>query len=96
MARVGQRIVCAAVNLRDGKIVCGVRHFDELMQQVLPPNDNRGRVELAGHVQGFVDNDYQFLNRSDAWRVAIKAHQVDPRSPDYAGTPGTLFSEDLW
>lgn len=96
MARLGQRIVCAAIKLRTGKIICGVRHFDALMLQSMPPNTAEGRAALAGHEQGFVDNDYQFLNRNEAWRIALKAHQVDPRSPDFSGMVGTLHSEDLW
>jgi len=85
-------VVCAAVKLAGGKVVCGVRHFDELMLQDLPDDAE----SLKGHEQGFVDNRYQFLSRAEAWHVAVEAKQVDPDSADYRGIRGSLFSEDLY
>lgn len=94
--RVPRRVVCAAIKLATGHIVCGVRHFDEVMRQSLPPNTAQGRAALKGHEQGFVDNRYQFLSRAEAWHVALDAKQFDPASPEYRGIRGSLFSEDLW
>lgn len=44
-------------------------------------------------IQGFLDNEGNFLTRSEALKVALAANQVlDP-----AGVrAGELFSEDLW
>lgn len=92
--RIGKRIVAAAVMLADGRVVCGVRHFDELMIPNLPPNTPEGRKQLSGHVQGFVANDYQFYGREESWLIAMRAGQFDPKNA--TGTQGTLYSEDLW
>lgn len=89
-------VVCAAIKLRSGKVICGVRHFDELMLQSMPENTEEGRAQLAGHEQGFVDNRYQFLSRVEAYWLAVVSAQVDPDSSKYRGIRGTLFSEDLW
>lgn len=88
--RVPRMIVCAAIRLNDGRVVCGVRHFDELMRMVL--EDFGGTKILLGHEQGFVDNRYQFLGRNEAWEVAEAAGQIRGVPPH----PGCLFSEDLY
>lgn len=88
--RHGHRIVSAAIKLKDGRVYCGVRHFDELMRmhlEVLP------RTHLNDHEQGFVDNKYCFLSRQEAYKVALAANQV---SDDKACCRGTLYSEDVW
>ncbi len=89
--RHGHRIVTAAIQLKDGRVYCGVRHFDELMRMHLEalPID-----EVKGHAQGFVDNKYQFLTREEAWRVAQCAGQI--RTHAFPVPNGTLYSEDLW
>lgn len=94
--RHGHRIVCAAIRLKSGRVICGVRHFCGVMLQSCPPNTPEGRAQLAGHEQGFVDNKFQFLTREEAYKVALAAFQFDPESPDYTGHRGTLYSEDLW
>jgi hypothetical protein len=43
--------------------------------------------------QGFVDNDYKFLDRNEAWNIAMYAGQIHMM----AGTMrGCLHSEDLY
>lgn len=93
--RVPRRVVCAAVKLRNGVVVCGVRHFDELMRMAI---DEMGKPDklLPGAEQGFVDNRYQFLSRAEAWHLALDAKQIDIESPSYRGIRGSLFSEDLY
>lgn len=63
------------------------------MLQQMPPNTEVGRAALRGHVEGFVDNDYQFLERNEAWRVALRAGQIH-RHP--STIEGCLHSEDLY
>lgn len=91
----GHRIVCAAVQLKDGRVVCGVRHFDQLMRAMLPPELAEAHKVLAGHEEGFVDNRYQFVDRNRAWDIALAAGQFDP-SVNFRGIRGMLFSEDVW
>lgn len=87
------RIVCAAV--RTGEhIICGVRHFDEIM---------RKQVEAAGlrlhdFEQGFVDNRRNFLTRQEAYQIATTNGQANikvMRSRKHLNKP-ELFSEDLY
>lgn len=93
--RHGHRIVCAAVKLADGLIICGVRHFDHLMRAMLPEDLSEARVVLKGHEEGFVDNKYEFVDREAAWDIADAAGQI--RDIDAEGcVPGVLHSEDLW
>lgn len=93
MRRLPHVIVCAAIRLKDGIVVCGVRHFDELMrmsfEEMFPEDPARG---VVGSTQGFVDNNHQFLTRGEAWKVAEAAGQIKGTPP----CPGTLFSEDLY
>ena len=86
-------IVCAAIKLSSGRIICGVRHFDKLMRMNLPDDFIMAKEAIAGHEQGFVDNKYQFLSREEAWEVASNASQIIVSE---ATIFGTLFSEDLY
>lgn len=88
-----RRVVAAAIKLKDGRILCGVRHFDEIMRSWLPSEITEARPFIASAEQGFVDNRYQFMDRNEAWDVAVAANQL---LPNYAGIEGHLFSEDLW
>lgn len=49
----------------------------------------------VGGVQGFINNEGEFLDRKNAMRVAIEAEQLIPREGQH-GPDGDLFSEDLW
>ena len=45
------------------------------------------------HIQGFIDSDCGFVDRSHAWAIAKREGQLlDVEHP----MPGTLFSEDVW
>ena len=89
-------IVCAAVRTKDGKIIAGVRHFDNIMRQ---------HIGVAFHPEwdwedpGFIDKFGKFLNREEAWKIADDAGQIKYRvGGDWnnkTGT-GTLFSENLY
>lgn len=80
-----QRIVCAAMRARHGTIVCGVRHWDEIMHGAA-----HGK---SGWEQGFVDNRGQFLTREEARPIALAADQIIQR---VGGDEGRLFSENLY
>lgn len=80
------RVVAAAIRLSDGRVVVGVRHYDELMQQWLPDTPD------PKSVQGFVLNNYRFVTRDEAFEIAKRTGQILPGE----GRHGTLYSEDLW
>lgn len=92
--RLGLRVVAAAVKLKDGRIICGVRHFDPLMRAHLPEEIKEAQALLAGHEEGFVTNSYHYVSREDAWKIAVCAQQIDFKQ--WKGVYGTLYSEDLW
>jgi hypothetical protein len=47
--------------------------------------------------QGFVDNKGIYMNRHEAWDVAMKAGQIKPGSLVRTHSlPWSLFSEDVW
>lgn len=92
--RHGLRVVAAAVRLKNGRVICGVRHFDKLMRGNLPTLIEAAHECLAGHEEGFVTNAYEFVDRNRAWEIAEAAEQI--RWEGYLGIRGCLFSEDLW
>lgn len=52
-----------------------------------------GQPAGAGTVQGFMDNEGNFLTRMEAMIVARAANQLIPNS---SHIQDTLYSEDLW
>lgn len=100
LAAPAHRVICAAVKLKDGRVLCGIRHFDSLMRgQIMIGCDhdfNVARELIAGAEQGFADSCGIFLSRQSAWNLAVSARQFDPEGKSYRGIHGTLFSEDVW
>ncbi len=84
-----RRVVCAANRDRaTGVIICGARHWDKLM---------RGQVEAMGLAyhgwdDGFVDQFGDFMDRKEAWLVAVDQEKIRRT----VGPEGTLFSENLY
>jgi hypothetical protein len=99
------RVVSAAMLMKDGLIVPGVRHFSPDMRAVLKRIYGDG-YHLKVIEQGFIDAKGRFLSREDAWRVADQHGQIflyDPSGkgrliPQAAneGSAGMLFSENLY
>lgn len=98
------RIVCAANRNSRGDIVLGIRHFDRFMLD----NIQRYRAactlvdSLDKHVacdfyeQGFVDQQGNFLTRTEAWKIAKANNQIIRRVGGDSIDGGTLFSENLY
>lgn len=72
-----QRIVCAACLHKDGAVIIGIRHFDDMMHTTI---DLRKEInpdeDWYGCDQGFVDQFNNFLDRREAWVIAVKANQI--------------------
>lgn len=83
------RVVCAAVRLKLGVVVCGPRHFDATMRKLI----EQLRLTVSGAEQGFVDQFGNFLTRERAWDIAKAQGQI--RTENSICT-GTLYSEDLY
>jgi len=87
-------IVCAAMrDTKTGKVICSVRHWDELSRQRF--NSQEEAMDFDDE-QGFVDNKYQFLTRTEAWKVAEAAGQIKRRCGGDTADGGTLYSENLY
>lgn len=79
---VVRKVVCAAVKYGEGKdalVVCSARHFDPRMHHTLGVirDDKLVELELADKaVQGFIDQFGVFMDRKEAWKVAVAADQI--------------------
>jgi hypothetical protein len=87
-----RRIVCAAIKNCDGRIICGARHYDDIMRSQIT---NSIEWKKLGTVQGFIDQWDNFLTREDALIVALAAGQVIKVGGGFDGT-NELFSENLY
>ena len=86
-----QRIVCAALLNKDGRIVCGPRHFDQTMMVQI--KDRPGVDSWRDSNQGFIDQHGVFLTREEAWNITEKEGQV----LRHVGSDiPCLFSENLY
>ncbi|MGL5156029.1 MAG: hypothetical protein ACRC9G_09135 [Aeromonas veronii] len=86
---VGRRVVCAANRMPDGTLILGARHWDPLMCE----HARLLGVKGGDEVQGFIDQNRQFLTREEAWVVAREAGQIIRR---VGGDEGCLYSENLY
>lgn len=83
-------IVCAANRLPNGVILCGARHWDDIMcEQAVAMGVSDEDVE-----QGFINQFGEFRTRSEAMQVVLKSGQ----SFDIERNKGNLylFSEGLY
>lgn len=90
-------IVCAACRLPNGLIVCGARHWDMTMRNIMDSivkgwdeKDIREAYQKAD--QGFIDQFGIFYNRVDARKIAEKNKQLIDRASDST----LLCSEDIY
>lgn len=90
-----QRIVCAAIKRRGSSLmILGIRHWDRFMHDAAMAYKNIPMDDWTE--QGFVDNQNQFLNRLEAWKVAEAAGQIISRVGGDTTNGGTLYSENLY
>ncbi len=85
-------VVCAAMLMKDGSIVTGIRHFSNEMRAVMRLAYGAEGYHLKVADQGFVDQKGVFLTREEAWVVAEAAGQIRR----VTGAKGELYSEDLY
>lgn len=95
----GRFVVCAACRYGD-LVIAGVRHYDMVMHSQLKyiKEDKLFDFEVAGKAeQGFLDQFGVFMDRKEAYEVALAAGQINNRT-EKTGSPSSkiLFSEDLY
>lgn len=89
-----RRVVCAAILIRkNGKIVCGARHYDQVMHAQLQAFNAVEPIDKDGLTQGYIDQWDNFLTREDALIVALAANQRVKRC---GGDEHRLYSENLY
>lgn len=82
-------IVCAALH-KEGRIITGARHFDKIMRSQMESTE--GISWWKSGDQGFIDQFGDFINREEAWIIAMDRGQICRE----VSTPGTLYSENLY
>jgi hypothetical protein len=97
-------IVSAAMLMKNGDIVVGIRHFSPEMRSIMLKAYGEG-YHLQVKIQGFVDQYGTFYDRKEAWKIADKMGQIrrptgwegfDTPRPANIGDEGILFSENLY
>jgi len=104
MNSLQKRIVCAAMLMKDGSVVAGIRHFSPEMRAIMLRAYGE-KYHLQVQEQGFVDQFGAFYSREQAWKLADQNGQIirptgweenpKPR-PANVGDEGCLFSENLY
>lgn len=91
-----QKVVCAAIQLKDGLVVTGARHFCPTMvaqlERIKNLDDPIGFA--ATSEQGFIDQWGNFLTRQQAYVIAERQDQFKGEGAPH--TKGCLYSEDLY
>ena len=76
-------------NVPSGIVACGLRHANcyTVLITLFPDRSYLSRCK-----QGFLTSKNRFVDRTEAWAIALAAGQVEPE--DWEGSQ--LFSENLW
>lgn len=85
-------IVCAAIKDNNGQVVCGARHFDQIMISTI---ENLKSFNTSNVEQGFIDQYGNFYNREQSLEIATNSKQINNRRPK-TNPLNQLFSEDLY
>ena len=76
----------------DGKVWIGKRHGD-CIRQIVEETGQRP-VDRFRFTQGFVTDDNHFVDRQEAFKIAVECNQLLNKEEPWAQP--TLMSEDLW
>lgn len=91
-----ERVVCAANFYPIDKVtVTGIRHYDTVMISTIK-DAYINTLHIHEEIQGFITSKYRFVNRQEAWKIAVAQHQIVRRVGGDTLHGGTLFSENLY
>jgi len=94
---MNERIVCAANQDQYGYIVLGVRHHDPLMNENIRAAHGCYNPIIGDfEEQGFITNRGRFVDRQEAWQIAVREGQILHRAGGDDAEGGTLYSENLY
>ena len=88
---LSRRVVCAAMRMKDGSLVTGVRHFSPDMRSTMGRIYGKG-YHLKVQEHGFVDQWGVFMSRQEARVVAEEAGQILRQ----VAPTGKLYSENIY
>ena len=83
LSRIKEAAICL-----DGKVWTGHRHGDVIQKMV-----KEGCTKIRESKQGFVTEDGKFVNREEAFEIALACGQIKETE---VGGQRTLVSEDLY
>lgn len=96
------RVVVCAANRFENTIICGARHFDDVMSASILnfyASQSLSKENIPNHSmdweQGFIDQWGIFMNRKEAFEVAKNTGQINTRRKK-SWPLDLLFSEDLY
>lgn len=93
-----ERIVCAANKYGD-VVLAGVRHACGAMRGVQEALDARHcdlDEDYGEEVQGFLTSKHRFVDRHEAWKIALEQNQIVRRCGGDTRNGGELYSENLY
>lgn len=81
-------------------IAVAIKYDNRIWQLPRPKRHHDVMRSIGGmfgpHIEGFISSTGEFVNRTEAMRIAVAAGQLRRRSgPEYYQGP-ELYSEDLW
>jgi hypothetical protein len=93
----GKKHTFAPKNIEIGFVVCGRRHHNciEIFAMIVGFPYSESSLEIRrSEEQGFLTNTDRFVNRKEAYAIAIEAGQVSGNNVDIGNDE--LYSEDLY
>ena len=109
---VPERIVCAANKYGDliiAGVRHGCNAMCDNLEQAITLNYIRERLVVwdlekfdkiefkhSGEIQGFLTSKYRFVDRYEAWKIALEQRQIVRRCHGDTKNDGKLFSENLY
>lgn len=95
-----EKVLCAATAYGD-TILCGVRHGDSFMSSIFETLDSChfDLSEQCGDdevIEGFVTTKGRFVDRQQAWKIALANKQIIRIVGGNNRFGGTLYSENLY
>lgn len=96
-----ERIVCAANQYLNHNnktvVIAGVRHACDVMySSYRGHNSGEDILYRSTEVQGFLTSKHRFVDRQEAWKIAVDQHQIVRRVGGDSSKGGTLYSENLY
>lgn len=96
-----ERIVCAANkylnHTGEEVIIAGVRHACDVMySSFVGHNSGENILRKGSEIQGFLTSKYRFVDRHEAWKIALEQNQIVRRCGGDTRNGGTLYSENLY